>query len=151
MAKKIAVINGPNLNLLGTREPEIYGSVSLDQIVTGLEKTAADQGYSIVHFQSNGEGELVDAIQKAGLDCAGILINAGAYTHTSIALHDALRGIKKPAIEVHLSNVYRRESFRHHSYISPVAEGIVAGFGPHSYELALQALLKILKTPLKKA
>ena len=150
MGKKIAVINGPNLNLLGTREPEIYGSVSLEQIVKQLEKLASSHGYSIVHHQSNSEGELVDAIQKAGPECAGILINAGAYTHTSIALHDALRGVKKPAIEVHLSNVYRRESFRHHSYISPVAEGIVAGFGPHSYDLALQALLQILESKPKK-
>lgn len=145
MAKKIAVINGPNLNLLGTREPEIYGSVSLEQIIKDLGKSAASSGYSIVHFQSNAEGELVDAIQKAGAECAGILINAGAYTHTSIALHDAIRGAKKPAVEVHLSNIYRRESFRHHSYISPVAEGIVAGFGPQSYELALAALIQILK------
>ncbi len=145
MPKKIAVINGPNLNLLGTREPEIYGSISLEQIVKGLEKAAGSQGYEVVHFQSNSEGELVDAVQKAGADSAGILINAGAYTHTSIALHDALRGIKKPTIEVHLSNVYRREAFRHHSYISPVAEGVIAGFGPHSYELALEALLRILK------
>jgi 3-dehydroquinate dehydratase-2 len=145
MAKKIAVINGPNLNLLGTREPEIYGSITLGQIVKNLEKIAAESGYSIEHLQSNNEGELVDAVQKAGTECSGILINAGAYTHTSIALHDAIRGQKQPAIEVHLSNVYRRESFRHHSYISPVAEGVIAGFGPHSYELALQALLKILK------
>jgi len=144
MAAKIAVINGPNLNLLGTREPEIYGTDTLDDILSNLAARAKKEEYSLWTFQSNSEGELVDAIQKAPAECDGIIINPGAFTHTSIALRDALQGAAIPVVEVHLSNIFAREEFRHHSHVSPVAEGVICGFGAHSYFLALEALLKIL-------
>jgi 3-dehydroquinate dehydratase-2 len=140
MTKLIYVLNGPNLNLLGKREPGIYGVKSLDDIETQLVRLGKGLGLEVVFRQSNHEGELVDWIHEAGQKDAAIILNAGAYTHTSIALMDALKGVDADCIEVHLSNVYKREAFRHQSYISPVATGVICGFGAKSYELALMAL-----------
>ncbi|MFM8859104.1 MAG: type II 3-dehydroquinate dehydratase [Methylocystis sp.] len=136
----VHVLNGPNLNLLGKREPAIYGSASLNDIRKLLDAKCTDKGVSLVFKQSNIEGELITWIQEAGAVGAPIILNAGALTHTSIALYDAIKGAQATVIEVHLSNVYARESFRHHSYISPAARGIIAGFGPQSYLLALEAI-----------
>ena len=136
---KLSILNGPNLNLLGTREPEIYGSTTLDDINRHLQDLADKAGISVSFYQSNIEGELVNAIHLAGREQhSGIIINAAAYTHTSIALHDAIKGVKIPTIEVHLSNLHTREAFRQKSMISPACKGVVAGFGAQSYELALQ-------------
>ena len=137
----IHVINGPNLNLLGTREPEVYGRETLADIEKRLSATASAAGAQIAFRQSNHEGDLVDWIQEAGRAGAGVILNAGAYTHTSVALRDAIAGSGAHVIEVHLSNVHARESFRHRSLIAPVARGVILGFGPHSYDLALQGLL----------
>jgi 3-dehydroquinate dehydratase-2 len=138
--RRIFVLNGPNLNLLGTREPGIYGMLSLADIEARLV-ARADGRAEIVSRQSNYEGELVTWIQEAGQEGAGVILNAGAYTHTSVALRDAIAGAKAETIEVHLSNTHARESFRHRSYLSAVCRGVIAGFGPLSYELALEALL----------
>ena len=134
----VHVLNGPNLNLLGKREPAIYGSASLEDIRKLLEDKCAAKGASLVFKQSNIEGDLISWIQEAGAIGAPVILNAGAFTHTSIALYDAIKGAQANVIEVHLSNVYARESFRHHSYISPAVRGIIAGFGPQSYLLALE-------------
>ncbi len=134
------VINGPNLNMLGVREPGIYGAQGLDEINAGLEALAAELGVAVEFFQSNSEGELVSAVQGALGRAAGIVLNAGAYTHTSVALRDAISAVGLPVVEVHLSNVHAREEFRHHSYLAPVALGVIAGFGAESYSLALRAL-----------
>lgn len=144
---QILVLHGPNLNLLGHREPEIYGSTTLDQINASLQKIAGDRGIQLQAFQSNHEGALVDRIQAARTDgTAFIVINAGALTHTSIALRDALAAVNVPFIEVHLSNIYKRESFRHHSHLSALALGLIAGLGPKGYEFALEyALASISK------
>ncbi len=142
--KKVFILNGPNLNLLGTREPEIYGADTLADVETRCGAKAKTLGLSIEFRQTNLEGELVNWIHEAREKAAGIIINAGAYTHTSVALHDALKAVGLPAIEVHLSNVYKRESFRHHSFISPVAHGVICGFGVQSYELALDGMSGIL-------
>ncbi|MBM3636486.1 MAG: type II 3-dehydroquinate dehydratase [Alphaproteobacteria bacterium] len=142
--KVVHVLNGPNLNLLGTREPSTYGTATLKDIEAALQKKAKAAKVKLVFRQTNREGELVDWIQEAGAAKAGVLLNAGAYTHTSIALHDAIRAIGVSVIEVHLSNVFARESFRHHSYISPVAKGVICGFGAASYELAFDALISHL-------
>ena len=142
--KNVYILNGPNLNLLGTREPEIYGADTLADVETRCADKALALGLSIEFRQTNLEGELVNWIHEAREKAAGIIINAGAYTHTSVALHDALKAVGLPAIEVHLSNVYKRESFRHHSYISPVADGVICGFGVQSYELALDGMSGIL-------
>ena len=139
--KTVHVLNGPNLNLLGTREPSTYGTATLKDIEAALQKKAKAAKVKLVFRQTNREGELVDWIQEAGAAKAGVLLNAGAYTHTSIALHDAIRATGVSVIEVHLSNVFARESFRHHSYISPVAKGVICGFGAASYELAFDALM----------
>ncbi|MDR2040899.1 MAG: type II 3-dehydroquinate dehydratase [Tannerella sp.] len=137
--KKIQIINGPNLNLLGTREPSIYGSQTLS---TGLEALkAAYPQCEIADYQSNLEGELINKIHETGFSFDGIILNAGAYTHTSLALYDAIRAVTTPVVEVHLSNVYARESFRHHSCLSAACKGVIAGFGMYSYRLALEALL----------
>lgn len=136
----VHVLNGPNLNLLGKREPAIYGSASLEDIRKLLEDKCAAKGASLVFKQSNIEGDLISSIQEAGAIGAPVILNAGAFTHTSIALYDAIKGAQANVIEVHLSNVYARESFRHHSYISPAVRGIIAGFGPQSYLLALEAI-----------
>ena len=140
----VYILNGPNLNLLGTREPEIYGADTLADVGVRCAAKAKALGLSIEFRQTNLEGELVNWIHEAREKAAGIIINAGAYTHTSVALHDALKAVGLPAIEVHLSNVYKRESFRHHSYISPVAQGVICGFGVQSYELALDGMSGIL-------
>lgn len=141
----ILVLHGPNLNLLGLREPEIYGSLALDKINSSLEMDAKRLQVSIVCLQSNHEGVLVDAIHNAREKHQGIVVNAGAYTHTSIAIRDALVGVQIPTVEVHLSNIYTREEFRHYSYIAPVVIGQISGFGADSYRLGLQALVNSLK------
>lgn len=138
--RHIAVINGPNLNLLGTREPQTYGKESLQDICNMLQKEAKSLGASCQFVQSNVEGELVTAIQNAA-NCQGIILNAAAYTHTSIAIRDAISAINAPVVEVHLSNIFAREGFRHTSLIAGVCKGSICGFGPKSYLLALRALL----------
>lgn len=141
----ILVLNGPNLNLLGTREPGVYGATTLEQISQNLVQLAADAGLGLENFQSNAEHLLVERIHQAGKDKVRfIIINPAAFTHTSVALRDALLGVAIPFIEVHLSNVHRREPFRHHSYFSDVAEGVIAGLGPTGYELALTAAIEAL-------
>ena len=145
MAKPVYVLNGPNLNMLGLREPAVYGAETLADVQRRTEARAAQLGVEIDFRQSNIEGELVTWIQQARGAASGIILNAGAYTHTSVALLDALNAAELPAIEVHLSNVFRRESFRHHSYISPAARGVICGFGPKTYELALEAMADILE------
>lgn len=142
MTKTITILNGPNLNMLGQREPEIYGATTLADIETMCKNAAEKQGLNIKFLQTNHEGELVDHIQQAG-GSVGLIINAGAYTHTSVALHDALKSLRIPIIEVHLSNIYAREPFRHHSYVSPLAKGIICGLGAQGYLLAIQALAEI--------
>jgi 3-dehydroquinate dehydratase II len=137
---QILVLNGPNLNLLGRREPGIYGAKTLDHIEHELRERARGRA-ELAFQQRNGEGELVTLVQEAGLAGHGIILNAGAYTHTSVAIRDAIKGSGATVIEVHLSNVHAREDFRHHSYLSPVCRGVIAGFGDLSYHLALEALL----------
>lgn len=146
MAKPIYVLNGPNLNLLGAREPEIYGGQTLDDIHEHLSKQAETSGLTLECRQSNEEGTLVNWIQEAGSKAEAVIINAGAYTHTSIAIADAIRAIDISVIEVHLSNIYQREEYRHHSYISPLAKGVICGFGAKSYELALAVLISDAQT-----
>lgn len=141
MAKTIYILNGPNLNLLGTREPDIYGSTTLASIEDSCQAFGKAHGVGVVFRQSNAEGELVSWIQEAGLKGQGLVLNAGAYTHTSVALHDAIKASGVLTIEVHLSNIFQREEFRHHSYISTVALGVICGFGATGYQLALTALL----------
>lgn len=143
-ALAIYVLNGPNLNLLGTREPDIYGRTTLADIGDMTTAQAKKHGLSVVFRQSNHEGELVEWIHEALTKAAGVIINGGAYTHTSVAIHDALRALKCPVIEVHLSNTFAREDFRHHSYISPVAQGLIVGFGANSYLLAVDALASLI-------
>ena len=140
----ILVLNGPNLNLLGLREPEIYGRETLSDIEEACLERAAELGLQLDFRQSNHEGQLVDWIHEARQTADGIILNAGAYSHTSIALMDALAAAELPVVEVHLSNIYRREPFRHHSYISRVARGVICGFGGHGYELALTAMARLL-------
>ncbi len=137
---KIQIINGPNLNLLGVREPGIYGSSSFESFLAELRRQYPD--ITIEYFQSNVEGEMIDRMQQTGFDSDGIILNAGAYTHTSVALHDCIRAIKSPVVEVHISNVHQREEFRHHSMISSACRGVICGFGLDSYRLALEALIK---------
>jgi 3-dehydroquinate dehydratase II len=146
MAKKIYILNGPNLNLLGTRETDIYGSETLAQIQSTCESKARDLGLQTDFRQTNIEGELVGWIQEAREKASGIVLNAAGYTHTSVAVHDALKASSLPIVEVHLSNIYRREAFRHKSYVSPVAHGVICGFGGLGYGFALEALATILKT-----
>ncbi|MBD2616074.1 MAG: type II 3-dehydroquinate dehydratase [Nostoc sp. ZfuVER08] len=141
----ILALHGPNLNLLGQREPGIYGSLTLAEINRLLEEEGLKLQAKIFPLQSNHEGILVDAIHQAWGQHQGILINAGAYTHTSVALRDAIAAVNLPTVEVHLSNIYRREDFRHHSYIAPVAIGQISGFGHYSYLLGLQALVNYLR------
>jgi 3-dehydroquinate dehydratase II len=144
MRPSILVLNGPNLNLLGVREPEIYGRMTLADMEDACRRRAAELGLAVEFRQSNHEGELVDWIQRARGGHAALIINAGAYTHTSIALLDALAALDMPVLEVHLSNIFQRESFRRHSYISTVAHGVVCGFGGFGYELALEAVAHLL-------
>lgn len=144
---QILVLHGPNLNLLGTREPQVYGSTTLEQINAELAKIAHDRGVKLESFQSNHEGALIDRVHAARTDgTAFIIINPGAFTHTSVALRDAFAGVALPFVEVHLSNVHRREPFRHHSYFSDIAEGVIVGLGTAGYRLALEfALDRVLK------
>jgi len=141
MTTRVLVLNGPNLNLLGTREPDIYGSMSLEEIMAELTARGRELGAGIEHVQSNHEGELVDAIQSALGAQDGMLINAGALTHTSIAVRDAIAAVGLPTVEVHLTNVHARESFRHHSMLAGVCIGVICGFGPAGYQMALDGLL----------
>lgn len=141
---KILVLNGPNLNLLGTREKSIYGADTLDTILADLRTYGAEQNIEITDFQSNSEGALIDAIHAARSAVDGIVFNAGAYTHYSIALRDAIAGVQLPVIEVHISNVHAREEFRHTSVLAPVCLGVIAGFGRNSYFLGIDALLRHL-------
>jgi 3-dehydroquinate dehydratase II len=143
---QILILNGPNLNLLGEREPEVYGRRTLADINHELEQLAATRGATIRAFQSNHEGALIDAIHEARNWANGILINPGAYTHTSYALRDAISGVKLPTVEVHLSNIQAREPFRHHSVLTAVCLGQISGFGAYSYTLGLLALLRALQT-----
>jgi 3-dehydroquinate dehydratase-2 len=145
----VHVLNGPNLNLLGRREPHIYGSLTLADIERGVRERAATAGVELTFRQSNHEGELVGWIQEAGSRGAGIVLNAAAYTHTSVALRDAISGAGAPTVEVHLSNVHGREPFRHRSLIAPVCVGVIAGFGAVSYTLALDALVPIVRERAK--
>jgi 3-dehydroquinate dehydratase, type II len=145
LSKAIYVLNGPNLNLLGTREPNIYGRTTLADIGDMTVAEAKAHGLEVVFRQSNHEGELVEWIQEARLKSVGVIINAGAYTHTSVAIHDALRALDLPVIEVHLSNTFAREEFRHHSLISPVAKGLIVGFGANGYVLAVDALASLIE------
>lgn len=140
MAIPVFVLNGPNLNLLGKREPALYGRGTLADIEAACRSGGEALGLSVDFRQTNIEGVLVDWIQEAGEKAKGIVINPGAYTHTSVALHDAIRATGIPVIEVHLSNIFAREPFRHHSYVSPVAKGVICGLGPAGYTLALEAL-----------
>jgi 3-dehydroquinate dehydratase II len=144
MTAIVFVLNGPNLNLLGLREPEIYGSETLNDIEDRVTARGKALGLTVDFRQTNIEGQLVDWIQEARTKAKGIIINPAAYTHTSVALRDALKAVGVPAIEVHLSNTHAREEFRHHSYVSPVAHGIVVGFGAYGYELALDGLSRII-------
>ena len=139
--KTVYILNGPNLNLLGTREPDIYGKTTLAEIEQSCRDFGSTYGLEIQFLQSNHEGQLIDWIQGAGKKGQGIVINPGAYTHTSIAIRDALSAVQVPVIEVHLSNIHRRERFRHRSYVSQVATGVICGFGPAGYVLGLQALM----------
>ena len=141
----VLVINGPNLNLVGKREPSIYGFQTIEDIQEELLTLSIELDVKLSFFQSNSEGEMIDCIQKSDGSINGILINAGAYTHTSIALRDALLGVSIPYVEVHLSNIYSREEFRHKSFLSDKALGIVCGFGANSYQLALQGIVSYLK------
>jgi 3-dehydroquinate dehydratase-2 len=137
---RIMLLNGPNLNLLGEREPEVYGQITWLELEEKLRRRAGELGYEVVFRQSNHEGLLIDWIQEARDGYAGLIINPGALTHYSYALQDALRSLSIPVVEVHLSNIYSREEFRSKSVVSPVARGVISGFGPHSYLLALEAL-----------
>ena len=144
MADCIYILNGPNLNLLGMREPEIYGADTLDDIAARLDDQAREAGAEIDFRQSNHEGHLIDWLHEASAQGAkAVILNAGAFTHTSVALYDAIKAISVPVIEVHISNPHAREEFRHHSFISPVASGIIVGFGTHGYALALDAALAL--------
>ncbi len=140
---RIQIINGPNLNMLGKREPSVYGSVTFEDYLSSLQALYPD--VEIGYFQSNVEGEMINCIQQVGFDADGIILNAGAYTHTSIALQDAIRSVKAPVIEVHISNVHTREEFRHKSMIACACKGVICGFGMNSYRLALEAFQDINK------
>ncbi|MCZ6606750.1 MAG: type II 3-dehydroquinate dehydratase [Rhodospirillales bacterium] len=146
MAPKILVLNGPNLNILGAREPDVYGHETMAEIEAACAKRASALGLTVEFRQSNNEGELVDWIQGARNGYAGLIVNAGAYTHTSVALLDALLACDVPVIEVHLSNIFQREDFRHHSYVSKAARGLICGFGGFGYEMALDAAARMLET-----
>ncbi len=145
MTWKLLVVNGPNLNLLGEREPEVYGAATLNEIITDLTAYGAERGVAIAHFQSNVEGELVDALHRARGSADGIVFNPGAFSHYSIALRDAIAAIGIPVVETHLSNVHAREDFRRTSVLAPVCLGVIAGFGAASYRLAVDALVGCLE------
>jgi 3-dehydroquinate dehydratase-2 len=139
--KRIQIINGPNLNLLGKREPGVYGNQSFEQYFETLKATYPQA--ELLYFQSNHEGAIIDKIHETGFDFDGIVLNAGAYTHTSVAIADAIRSVTTPVIEVHISNVFKREAFRHHSYLSEACRGCIVGFGMDSYRLAVDSLLHV--------
>jgi 3-dehydroquinate dehydratase II len=143
-APTILVLNGPNLNLLGTREPAVYGHETLADVEELCRTTAAEVGLRVDFLQSNHEGVLIDAIHEARGTAAGIVMNPGAFTHTSVAIADAVAGVELPLVEVHISNVHRREAFRHHSYVSPVAAAIIVGAGTHGYQLAIRHLARLV-------
>lgn len=142
---KLLILSGPNLNLLGTREPEIYGSETLEDVERSLRELVAARGIALEFKQSNSEGALIDALHEARLECAGVVFNPGGYTHTSVALRDAISAIAIPVVEVHLSNVHAREEFRKRSYLAPVCIGTISGFGTNSYRLGVDALLDYLE------
>ncbi len=141
--KKILIINGPNLNLLGKREPSLYGNQDFESFFNELETEFSE--IELSHFQSNVEGEIINKLHEVGFSYDGIILNAGAYTHTSIAIADAVRGISTPVVEVHISNVFAREEYRHHSYLSEVCKGVIVGFGLQSYKLALSSYLDFVR------
>lgn len=145
MAHRIFILNGPNLNLLGAREPEIYGRQTLAEVESACREAAGRLGLEIDFRQSNHEGTLVDWLQEAGREAAGVVLNPGAHGHTSIALRDAILGAGRPVIEVHISNVFAREPFRHRSYVTPVVAGVISGLGPKGYLLALEALADLVE------
>jgi len=145
MTKKLLVINGPNMNLLGEREPDIYGKIDLKQVEEEMRALGEKAGIQVEFFQSNHEGSIVDRIQEARKDVGCIVINPAAFTHTSVAIRDAISAVRIPAVEIHLSNIYGREDFRKHSHIAGVARGQIAGFGAYGYTLAFHAALRILK------
>jgi len=140
----LLLVNGPNLNLLGEREPHIYGAQTLGEIEQALRQQAAGAGFELVCYQSNHEGDLIDFVQQKRHESAGLIINPGGYAHTSVALRDAISAYPQPVIEVHLSNIYKREGFRHHSYLSAVVQGLICGLGADGYRLALDAVFKLL-------
>ncbi|MBZ0217925.1 MAG: type II 3-dehydroquinate dehydratase [Fimbriimonadaceae bacterium] len=144
MSKPVFILNGPNLNMLGQREPDIYGHTTLDDIAALCRSAGARLGLDVECRQSNHEGDLVDWVQEANAKGSALIVNAGAYTHTSVALLDALKAVAIPVVEIHLSNIFSREAFRHHSYVSPAANGIICGFGAKGYELGLEAVAEIL-------
>tara|TARA_B100001939_G_scaffold299321_1_gene274700 strand:- start:103 stop:552 length:450 start_codon:yes stop_codon:yes gene_type:complete len=144
MMNKIIVLNGPNLNLLGEREKKQYGTVTLKEIEKNCKNYASKNNIDLSFFQSNIEGELIDKIQNSRNNCHGLIINAGGYTHTSVAIHDALKILKIPIIELHITNIYNREDFRHISLISKLAKGVICGFGPEGYVMAIKAMNKFL-------
>ncbi len=140
MAQRILILNGPNLNLLGRREPATYGSRTLDDVIAACESLGKELGFEVSAFQSNHEGELVDRLQQAGIEGTGVVFNPGAYSHTSVALRDAIAGSGAVVVEVHISNIHSREHFRHRSYVTPVAKGMICGLGTEGYLLAMRAL-----------
>lgn len=145
MSRLIYVINGPNLNLLGKRQPEIYGHETLADVERDCQTLAKTLGLEVAFHQSNFEGGVIETIHEARTKSAGVIINAGAYTHTSIGIHDALKALDVPVVEVHISNIHQREEFRHHSYISLVASGVIVGCGTQGYQLALQRMARLLE------
>ena len=146
VAKSLLLINGPNLNMVGQREPDVYGSRTLEDIVAELRELASERGFNLTATQTNSEGALVDSIHQSQGSVSFILLNAGAYSHTSVAIRDALLAVTTPFIELHMSNVYSRESFRHRSLFADVAEGVIVGFGSYSYRLALEAAVHYLES-----
>ena len=149
--QKLLILNGPNLNLLGLREPEIYGALTLDGLKTLCINAGLENGFDVDFRQSNAEHELVDWLQQAGLNGTLVVFNPGAYSHTSIALHDAIKGSNAQVIEVHISNIHAREEFRHHSFVSAVAKGVIAGLGVEGYSLAIKAAATLRDATLSKA
>ncbi|KAJ56237.1 3-dehydroquinate dehydratase [Actibacterium mucosum KCTC 23349] len=145
MSTLIYILNGPNLNLLGKRETDIYGTTTLEAIADECSQVGAEFGLQVKMLQSNSEGQLVDWIHDAREEAAGIIINPAAYSHTSVALYDALNTFDGPVLEVHISNIHKREKFRHHSFVSPRAEGVMAGYGPHGYALSMRHMARLLK------